>query len=102
LKAKEIGNTALHVLVMGGVLAALPQLSHWWLILCALVWSSLREQAQHRYILVKSGAEIGGTLYWVTKRTFFDFGWLGWKQVREIAETTGGAVLACAIGALVK
>ncbi len=92
-------NSALHILVLGAAFTALPLWNHHWLILTAFIWSALREQAQHRYILTRATAaarvDHAGdlTLYAVDKRTFWDFGWLGWRQVREIAETTGGAAL---------
>jgi len=90
---KVNGDSALHFFVMGGILAALPLVHHWFLVLDAFIWAALREQAQHRFLLTHPG-DLRCENYWIVKkRTFFDFGWLGWKQVQEIAETTVGAAV---------
>ena len=88
----KILDTLLHIFVLGAGLAVLPLISPWFLVLTAFVWATLREQAQHRMILTRA-EDLMPVVYRVRKRTFFDFGWLGWKQVREILETTGGAAL---------
>jgi hypothetical protein len=87
------GNSALHFFVLGGVLAALPLIHPRFLVLDALIWAALREQAQHRYILTKAPDDRCKKYWTAEKRTFFDFGWLGKKQWQEIAETTLGAAL---------
>jgi len=86
-------NSVLHIFVMGALLAALPLISHWFLVFDAFIWATLREQAQHRYAIGDKLLLDGVPVYTVQKRTFFDFGWLGEKQVREILETTLGALL---------
>ncbi len=92
-------NSALHIVLLGMGLAALPLWNHHCLIGTAFIWAALREQAQHRYILTRATAASREdhpgdlTLYAVDKRTFWDFGWLKWRQVWEIAQTTGGAVV---------
>jgi hypothetical protein len=95
MKSREIGNAVLHLVVgFGLVLAACW--SYWTLIGSTAIWAFLREQAQHRYKLERSDAA-NANLYWVEKRTFFDFSWLGWKQVFEIGQWTIGATVACVL-----
>jgi hypothetical protein len=104
MKKREAGNMVLHV-VIGGALAALACWNIWGIVFDTLVYAFLREQAQHRYILdlVNFDHTDDGKkdylVYRVTKRTFFDFGWLGWQQVFEIAQWTAGA--AAAVGSYV-
>ena len=44
-------NSALHILILGGGFTASVLWNHHCLILLAFLWSALREQAQHRYII---------------------------------------------------
>jgi hypothetical protein len=84
-------NTFWHITV-AAALVALVYISHWFLVFDTLIWAALREQAQHRYILETLPAGHG---YTVEKRTFFDFGWLGKKQVWEVIQWTLGAAVVC-------
>jgi len=95
MKKREIGNAALHVGI-GAALAALVCWNHWFMVLATFIYAFLREQAQHRWII--GPANLPGYKYYVAeKRTFFDFGWLGRKQVSEIAQWVIGSALACGV-----
>jgi len=90
VKGREIGNLGLHI----GVGGALTALVMWHVLLVNLVvfvFAFLREQAQHRYILTRSKGWAQG-VHAVEKRGFFDFSWLGWKQVREILQWELGSL----------
>jgi hypothetical protein len=98
VKKREAVNLTLHITV-GAALAAGVCWNHWFMVLATFVYAFLREQAQHRI-------EIGEFIYdaapenryhRIKKRTFFDFGWLGWKQVWEIGQWTLGAAVACLV-----
>jgi hypothetical protein len=97
MKKRDIGNLFLH-LGFGLAFALAVGWNYWTLIGVVLVFAFLREQAQHRYILDAYDKDpLGQILYGVNKRTFFDFGWLGWKQVSEIAQWTGGSAIGVAL-----
>jgi hypothetical protein len=93
----EPGNFAYHFFGAVAMVAAV-WFSHWLLILDVAIFAFLREQAQHRYetavLVLEDGTK---TSYIVRKRTFFDFGWLGWQQVFEIGQWTLGAAVACGV-----
>jgi hypothetical protein len=92
MKKREAWNLVYHT-VAGAALAALVAWSIWFMVLATFIYAFLREQAQHRYILTpEPGLK---PLVRAEKRTFFDFGWLGWRQAFEIAQWTVGAALAC-------
>jgi len=100
MKALDI---VLHIGV-GAVLAALVGWNLWFMVLATFVYAFLREQAQHRYVLIMKEIHIEGgedghhqRLYEVDKRGFFDFSWLGGRQVWEIAQWTIGSVVACGV-----
>lgn len=94
MKKREIGNLALHV-VVGGAITALVMYQPLFIILATFIYASLREQAQHRYILTQAPDSRCAKYFTAEKRTFFDFGWLGKKQVFEIAQwTVGSAVVS--------
>jgi hypothetical protein len=67
------------------------------IILVTFIYTSLREQAQHRYVIgtfVTSPYD-DKKYYTMEKRTFFDFRWLGTRQVWEIGQwVIGSAVVA--------
>jgi disulfide bond formation protein DsbB len=98
MRSREIGNIAYHFFGAIALVGAV-YISHWFLVLNTFIWASLREQAQHRYILEDLGHFDGyeSRLYAVHKRTFFNFGWLGKKQAWEITQWTLGAIVACLI-----
>ncbi len=95
MKSREIGNLALHV-GAGGAITALVMYHPLFIIFATFIYVSLREQAQHRLILIADRETLttdGKKLFAVEKRTFFDFGWLGKRQMFEIAQWTIGAAL---------
>ena len=98
MKGRDVRNAALH-LTIGGALAALAAWNIWMIVPVTFIWASLREQAQHRYEIKAFTFDTPeeGRYYRVTKRTFFDFGWLGWQQVGEIIQWTVGAAIGCGI-----
>jgi hypothetical protein len=91
MKKREWGNLGLH-LGIGGALTALVMWHILFINFAVFVYASLREQAQHRY-RSRENPQPGETV--MVKRTFFDFGWLGWKQAFEIGQwTVGSAVVS--------
>jgi hypothetical protein len=94
MKKREWGNLGLHIGI-GGVLTALVMWHILFINFAVFIYASLREQAQHRYE-IETFTDRGGTKRTrVDKRTFFDFGWLGWHQVWEIAQwVIGSAVVS--------
>lgn len=108
MKKREIGNLFLHIGV-GGALTALALWKPWLILLMVFVFAFLREQAQHRYILKQANnlaVSVGGLRekpkYYVEKRTFFDFGWLGVHQMFEILEWVIGAQVALVLWTVFK
>lgn len=101
MKKREIGNLFLHMGV-GGALAGAVLYHHWFLLLATFVYAALREQAQHRYRITSSQVWVVGeqspvTIHNIEKRTFFDFGWLGGKQVWEIFQWVIGCLVALGV-----
>jgi hypothetical protein len=98
MKKRERWNLVLH-LVVGGALAALVMVHPLWIIFDTFIYAFLREQAQHRWIHTREEIPINeypnqtGKLFRIEKRTFFDFRWMGWKQVFEIAQWTFGSAV---------
>jgi hypothetical protein len=104
MKKREIGNLFLHI----GVGAALTAAVLWkppLIIVVVFVFAWLREQAQHRYELTEATERPRSPgdlqLYVVDKRTAFDFGWLGKRQLWEITQWTIGAAIAVAVWTLI-
>jgi hypothetical protein len=92
MKKRERWNLLLHIAI-GGVLAALAMWHPFWIIFDTFIYAFLREQAQHRFIHGDKLLLDGVPVHTVQKRTFFDFGWLGWKQVFEIGQWTFGSAV---------
>jgi hypothetical protein len=85
LKKREAINLGLHIGI-GGALAALVMWHPLMIIFDTFIYATLREQAQHRWDMDESPPR---------KRGFFDFGWLGWRQVFEIGQwVIGSAVVS--------
>jgi hypothetical protein len=89
----------LHITV-GAALAALVCWNHWFMVLATFVYASLREQAQHRYILENWSTEEeesdwGHKVYKIEKRTFFDFRWMTGHRLWEVFQWTLGAAAVC-------
>ena len=99
MKSREIGNLALHI-VGGAAMAAAVCWRPWLIVVVVLVFAWLREQAQHRWVFDNDA--IGEPYSAPRKRTFFDFGWLGWKQVAEIFQWTAGAAVSVLVYLLIK
>lgn len=95
MKKRDALNIPLH-LALGLAVAFAVCWSYWMAIPTTLVWAFLREQAQHRWIIEEHPA-IGAPSTALGKRTFFDFSWLGWQQVFEIAQITTGSAVACGV-----
>jgi hypothetical protein len=97
MKKREWISLGLHI-VIGAALTATVMWHILMINFAVFVYASLREQAQHRWILEGEPGAIstsGRKLYHANKRTFFDFGWLGKKQVAEIAQwVLGSAVVS--------
>jgi len=95
MKVREVGNAALHVGV-GAALTALVCWNLWFMVLATFLFATLREQAQHRYI-INLHQQFSMTpdfpVHKVTKRTFWDWSWLKWHHVFEIAQWVVGSVL---------
>ena len=87
---------ALHM-VVAAALAVLILFNHWFIVLATFIYAWLREQAQHRWILVENIrlTDDGGRLYRREKSTFF--GWMSWWRMFEVAQWTVGAFVACLV-----
>ena len=94
MKRREALNLVLH-LGVGGVLAGLVLYHHWFLLLATFVYAALREQAQHRLILLP--VRKGSKNYRIEKRTFFDFGWVTWHRIWEVFQFVIGCLVALCV-----
>jgi hypothetical protein len=93
---RDWGNLALHFTV-AAALAALILFNHWFIVLATFIYTWLREQAQHRWVLTLVEAHYtedrADRLYRVRKSTFF--GWMSWWRMFEVAQWTVGSAMAC-------
>lgn len=97
MKKREAWNLIYHVLG-GGALTALVCWNLWFMVLATFIYAFLREQAQHRWMIGDSFTfQDGSKMFEIEKRTFSDFGWLGWQQVFEILQWTFGSTVVCTI-----
>lgn len=98
MKKRDWGNLGLHM----GVALALAFAMVWenWLIVPAtFIYTWLREQAQHRWILTKAmGGEEPGSLnlFAVDKQSFF--GWMTWHRMFEVFQWTAGSAVGVGVG----
>lgn len=94
MKKREAWNFVLHFF-LALVLVALVLFHPWFLLLDVIVWMTLREQAQHRWIieLLRPGC-IDEEAYSAKKRTFFDWTWFKWHHAGEIGQAALGALVA--------
>ncbi len=108
MKAREIGNMALHMGV-GGLLAAAVAWNYWTMIPVTFLYAFLREQAQHRFIIERYFADFTqneiertdvGNVFTVEKETFF--GWITGHRIWEVFQWVIGAEVACGIYAFVQ
>lgn len=91
MKARNVGNFFLHL----GVAAALTAgviFNHWFMVLVTFIYTWLREQAQHRWILIKHFD--GTNIFRVEKQTFF--GWMTGHRIWEVFQWTIGSAVICA------
>jgi len=96
MKLREWGNFGYH-LAGAAAMAAPIWVSPWFIVLDTAIWATLREQAQHRYIITGPMPHLGYPAYSVEKRTFFDFSWLTRHSMFEIGSWTLGAAILCGV-----
>ena len=103
MKARELGNMALH-LTVGLTLTLAACWNFWLLVPVTFVYAFLREQAQHRYILGEPYTfhpPVEGSTqdryYRIEKRTFFDFSWMTFHRMWEVMQWTLGSAIGCGI-----
>ena len=96
MKKRETINLLLHITV-GGVLTGLVLWQSYFVLLMVFIFAWLREQAQHRKILIEEGTVTGfelGTVrtYRVEKETFF--GWMTGHRIFEVFQWVIGCFVA--------
>lgn len=91
-------------LILHGVvalfLAALVLFNHWLLVFDALVYWTLREQAQHRYIIEDPHVDRtpeGEKVWTLDKRTFWDWSWFRGHHFKEIIVPVAVVAVACGV-----
>jgi hypothetical protein len=95
MKSRETWNLVAHFTV-AYVLAALVCWNFWFVVLATFIYAWLREQGQHRWVILTVDDLVCERKYnTVYKQTFF--GWMTWHRIWEVFQWTFGAATACGI-----